>query len=119
MKSRREAGEEGLKAHPAKGATPRLTPEQQARIPEVLAKGAAAYGFTGDAWTSRRLAVAIKREFGVNYHPDHCGYLVRKMGLSLQKPVVRASQRNEPAIASWKNLQWPRLKKKPNRKNAR
>jgi hypothetical protein len=23
----------------------------------------------------------------VSYHPDHCGYLVRKMGLSLQKPV--------------------------------
>ncbi|HEU5378990.1 MAG TPA: winged helix-turn-helix domain-containing protein, partial [Ktedonobacteraceae bacterium] len=106
MKSGREKGEEGLKAHPAKGAMPRLTREQQAHIPEVLAKGAAAYGLTGDAWTSRRLAVAIKREFGVTYHPDHCGYLVRKMGLSLQKPTVRASLRNEQAIAHWKTQQW-------------
>lgn len=119
MKSGREAGEDGLKAHPAKGVPSRLTQEQQASIPVVLAKGAAAYGFQGDVWTSRRLAVAIKREFGVSYHPDHCGYLVRKMGFSLQKPAVRATQRNEPAIEHWKNQQWPRLKKKPNKKSAR
>jgi transposase len=117
MKSGREEGEEGLKAHPAPGAMSRLNAEQQAQIPDVLAKGATAYGFVGDAWTSRRLAVAIKREFGVSYHPDHCGYLVRKMGLSLQKPVVRASQRNEPAIEHWKRHRWPDLKKKPNERS--
>ena len=74
MKSGREGGEDALKAHPAKGATPRLTAEQQAQIPAVLAKGASAYGFRGEVWNSRRLAVAIKREFGVSSHPDHCGY---------------------------------------------
>jgi transposase len=119
MKSGREGGEDGLKAHPAKGATSRLTQEQQAQIPEVLAKGAAAYGFQGDVWTSRRLAVAIKREFGVNYHPDHCSYLARKMGFSLQKPVIRASQRNEQAIAHWKGHHWSGLKKKPSKKSVR
>jgi transposase len=85
----------------------------------VLAKGATAYGFVGDVWNSRRLAVAIKREFGVSYHPDHCGYLVRKMGYSLQKPVKRATQRNEQAIERWKVQQWPQLKKKPNKKSVR
>jgi len=40
MKSGREGGEEALKAHPAKGARPRLTAVQQAHIPTVLAKGA-------------------------------------------------------------------------------
>ncbi|HEU5380356.1 MAG TPA: winged helix-turn-helix domain-containing protein [Ktedonobacteraceae bacterium] len=119
MKSGREKGEDGLKAHPAPGAAARLTAEQQARIPDILAKGATAYGFEGNAWTSRRLAVAMKREFGVSYHPDHCGYLVRKMGFSLQKPIVRASQRNEQAIEHWKVHHWPRLKKKPTRRNAR
>jgi transposase len=117
MKSRREKGEEGLKAHPAKGATPRLTTEQQAQIPGVLEKGATAYGFDGDAWTSRRVAVAFKREFGVSYHPDHCGYLVRKMRLSLQKPAVQATQRNESAIERWKNHRWPDLKKKRSEKS--
>jgi transposase len=114
----REGGEEALKAHPAKGATPRLTAQQQAQIPLLLAKGAPAYGFRGEVWTSRRLAVAIKRAFGVSYHPDHCGYLVRKMGYSMQKPVERATQRNEQAIEYWKTHNWPLLKKKPSKNNA-
>lgn len=113
VKSGREGGEEALKAHPAKGARPRLTAEQQAQIPAVLARGASAYGFGGEVWNSRRLAAAIKQEFGVSYHPDHCGYLVRKLGYSMQKPLIRATQRNEEAIKRWKAQQWPRLKKSP------
>ena len=117
MTRARMGGEEALKAHPAPGAKARLTAEQQAQIPAVLAKGAAAYGFEGDVWNSRRLAVAFKREFDVSYHPDHCGSLVRKMGYSLQKPITRASQRNEQAIERWKTQRWPRLKKKPSKNN--
>jgi transposase len=119
MKRGREGGEKALKAHPAKGATPRLTAAQQAQIPLMLAKGAPAYGFRGEVWTSRRLAVAIKQEFGVGYHPDHCGYLVRKMGYSMQKPVERATQRNEQAIEHWKTYHWPTLKKKLSKKSGR
>ncbi len=119
MKSGREGGEEALKAHPAKGARPYLTAEQQAQIPAVLAKGAAAYRFRGEVWNSRRLAVAIKQEFGVSYHPDHCGYLVRKMGYSMQKPMQRATQRHEQAIEHWQAHHWPRLKKKPSKKTVR
>lgn len=48
MKSARAGGEEALKAHPTPGARPRLTAEQQAQIPAVLAKGASAYGFVGE-----------------------------------------------------------------------
>jgi transposase len=119
MKCGREGGEDALKAHPAQGARPRLTAEQRAYIPAVLAKGAPAYGFRGEVWNSRRLAVAIKQEFGVSYHPDHCGYLVRKMGYSMQKPVERATQRNERAIEHWKVHHWPQLKKKPSKKSGR
>ena len=36
---------EALKAHLPKGVSPRLTAEQKAQIPELLAKGAEAYGF--------------------------------------------------------------------------
>jgi transposase len=116
MKCGREGGEDALKAHPAQGARPRLTAEQRAYIPAVLAKGAPAYGFRGEVWNSRRLAVAIKQEFGVSYHPDHCGYLVRKMGYSKQKPAERATQRNERAIEHWKAHHWPQLKKRLNGK---
>jgi transposase len=119
MKNASEGGEEALKAHPAKGAKPRLTAEQQAQIPAMLAKGAPAYGFRGEVWNSRRLEQVIKQEFGVSYHPDHCGYLVRKMGYSMQKPVERATQRDEQAIEHWKVHHWSQLKKKPSKKSGR
>lgn len=116
MKKAREGGKEALKAHPAPGAKPRLTAEQRAQIPAVLAKGASAYGFRGEMWSGKRLAVAFQKEFGISYHPDHCGYLVRTLGYSKQKPDVRASQRKEVVIERWKAQQWPQLKKKPNRR---
>ncbi|HEY1351673.1 MAG TPA: winged helix-turn-helix domain-containing protein [Ktedonobacteraceae bacterium] len=118
MKSARAGGGEALKAHPAPGARPKRSAEQQAHIPAVLAKGASASGCAGEVWNSRRLAVALKRAFGVSAHPDHCGYLVRKMGDRMQKPIERATQRNEQAMEVWKTQQWPR-QKKPNKNSAR
>jgi transposase len=36
---------------------------------------------------------------------------VRSLGLSLQKPMRLANQRDEEAIRRWKEERWPELKK--------
>ena len=115
VKRGREGGIEALKAHPPTGVSRRLTAEQKAQIPELLARGAEAYGFRGDVWTASRVAEVIKRTFGVRYHRDHVGKLMREAGWSRQKPVERASQRNEEAIKNWSEERWPDIKKKPSR----
>jgi len=117
IKRGREGGEEALKAHPPKGVSPRLTAEQKAQIPPLLAKGAEAYGFRGDVWTASRVAEVIKRTFGVRYHRDHVGKLMRKAGWSRQKPVERASQRNDEAIKKWSDERWPEIKKSRSRES--
>jgi transposase len=119
VKKAREGGEETLKAHPPKGTPSRLTPEQKAQIPRLLAKGAQAYGFRGDVWTANRVAHVINQTFGVHYHRDHVGRLLREAGWSRQQPVERATQRNEEAIKDWYEQRWPALKKKPKRKSGR
>ena len=111
MKRAREEGVEGLRHKPPPGATPRLSEQQRAQLPELLAQGAQAYGFRGDVWTCERVAIVIRKEFGVLYHPAHVSRLVRKSGLSLQKPMRRANQRDEEAIERWKEHRWPSLKK--------
>src|SRR5213080_823102 len=111
LKRGREGGLEALKAHPPKGVSPRLTAEQKAQIPELLAKGAEAYGFRGDVWTARRVAEVIFRTFGVRYHRDHVGRLLREAGWSRQQPIERASQRDEEAIKEWYEQRWPAIKK--------
>ena len=64
-------------------------------------------------WTCARVAEAIRKEFGVSYHPAHVSRVVRALRLSLQKPMRRASQRDEEAIRHWKEERWPELKKGP------
>jgi transposase len=111
MKRGREGGVEALKRQPAPGATPRLSEQGRARLPELLQRGAQAHGFRGEVWTCERVAEVIRREFGVSYHPAHVSRLVRASGLSLQKPSRRANQRDEEAIERWKEEKWPSLKK--------
>lgn len=65
MKRTRQGGVEALKRQPAPGAAPRLSEEQRARVPELLERGAEAYGFRGEVWTCGRVAEVIRREFGV------------------------------------------------------
>jgi len=111
MRRGREGGEEALKSRPRLGAAPKLTAEQRAQIPVLLARGAEAFGFRGDVWTAKRVATVIRREFGVRYHPSHVGKLLRAAGWSIQKPIQRASQRNEAAIEAWRTERWPALKR--------
>lgn len=112
LKRRQEGGAEALRTRPQPGPTPRLTAEQQAQLPELLARGAEAFGFRGDVWTTRRVADVIWRTFGVRYHPDYVGHLLREAGWSRQQPVERATQRDEEALRRWYDERWPALKKK-------
>jgi transposase len=67
MKRARQGGVQALKRQPAPGALPRLSEEQRAKVPELLERGA--YGFRGEVWTCERVAIVIRKEFGVSYHP--------------------------------------------------
>jgi transposase len=101
MKRAREEGVEGLRHKPPPGAAPRLSEEQRAKVPELLERGAPAYGFRGEVWTCARVAEVIRREFGVSYHPAHVSRLVRKLGLSLQRSrcVGPTSETRRPSSA--------------------
>jgi transposase len=70
MKRAREGGGvEALKRQPAPGARPRLSEDERHKVPELLARGAEAHGFRGEVWTCERVAIVIRKEFGISYHP--------------------------------------------------
>jgi transposase len=114
----RAGGREALRSHPPPGPTPKLTEAQRSALPGVLAKGAEAYDFVGDVWTTKRIAVVIKRVFGVSYHPAHISRLMRQLGWTVQKPLLRSSQRNETQVAAWRDQTWPALSAKPSPRGA-
>src|SRR5260370_32858475 len=55
LKRGREGGREALRRHAAPGAASKLSAEQLAKLPELLARGAEAYGFRGARWTRARI----------------------------------------------------------------
>ncbi len=115
----REKGLAGLRSRKGGGPKPRLSEGQLKCLPEFLERGPEAYGFRGDVWTRARVRVVIKREFGVTYSKEHVGRLLGQIGWSRQKPVERASQRDEEEIIRWHEETWPELEKKPSASSER
>jgi transposase len=112
IKRGRVGGIDALQTQPRPGPTPRLSAEQRAQIPGVLARGAEASGFRGDVWTATRIADVLWRTFGVRYHRDHVSRLLRQIGWSRQQPIERATQRNAQAIEGWYEQRGPAIKKR-------
>jgi transposase len=108
-------GVEALRSHPAAGPAPRLAAEQKRLIPEFLWHGPEAYGFRGRVWTCARIALVIEEEFGVRYHKDHVGRLLKELGWTPQIPIRRAVQRDESAIQRWRAEVWPDLRDRARR----
>jgi transposase len=98
------------KRHP--GPKSKLSASQKVQLRKILVRGARAAGFATDLWTCPRVAQVVERTFGVSYHPDHLGRILHDMGFSPQKPLRRARERDESAIARWRKRDWPRIKKR-------
>lgn len=108
----RDGGPQALRAHPSPGHPPKLSAAQKALIPEFLWHGAEAYGFRGQVWTCARVARVIEEEFGVRYHKDHVGRLLKELRWTPQVPIRRALQRDEEAIQRWRTEVWPELRRR-------
>ena len=102
------------RARSAGNARARLPRTRWRELQTLLRQGAEAHGFHGALWTRERVAVLIRRHFGVAYSPRHVGRLLQAMNWSVQKPLRRARQRDEAKIARWRTECWPALQAKPN-----
>jgi transposase len=105
----REGGPEVLLSQPAPGHAPRLSAAQKGLIPEFLWHGPESYGFRGEVWTCARISKVLEEEFGVRYHKDHVGRLMKELRWTPQAPITRAIQRDKKAIRRWRDERWPEL----------
>jgi transposase len=106
-----QGGRQALKRARRAGRPPKLSVADRKRIVQGLKRGPEALGYRTGLWTARRVADLIQRECGVKYSTVHAWRLLRALGWTPQRPVGRAFERNEAAIAHWKRERWPRLKK--------
>jgi transposase len=78
-----------------------------------LLAGPQANGYPTDLWTCPRIAELIRQQYGVRYHVDSIGRLLRRLDFSPQRPIKQAAERDEAVIRHWIEMDWPRIKKTP------
>jgi len=107
----REGGKAALRKAGRAGRLPKLDAGQPRQPNAMLVAGPESFGYPTPLWTCPSVAEVIEAEFGVRCHPGHVWKLLRALGFRCQRPVGRAIERDEKAIAEWKQKRWPAMKK--------
>ena len=105
-------GIDGLASRGPSGAQPKLSRDQLRSVERLLLQGAGAVGYETDLWTLGRVRDVIRKRTRVVYHPGHVWKILHALGWSSQKPVRRARERDEAAIAHWQKVTWPVIQKR-------
>jgi transposase len=112
-------GTDALCSRGPTGPTPKVSDAQLGQVEQALLKGATANGFVGELWTLNRVGTVIERLTGVRHHPAHVWAVLRhRLGWSVQRPVRRATERDQAAIDRWVAKDWPRIKQNADRRGA-
>jgi transposase len=78
----------------------------------VLEVGPAVWGWEDQCWTLARIAELVRRRFKVEYTLAGVDVLLHRLGWSVQVPARRAAERDEAAIAAWREEAWPVVKRR-------
>jgi transposase len=103
-------GKRALASKGAGGARCKLAPAQVRELEAVLEAGPAAWGWTDQCWTLARIGELVHERFGADYTLAGLDLLLHRLGWSVQVPARRAAERDEAAIAAWKQEAWPVIK---------
>src|SRR5664280_1441521 len=103
----------GLKAllsRPATGRPRSLTPRQEQQVFRwVNGKDPRQYGLDFGLWTRSVVASLIERKFELRLGLTAVGELLARLGLTPQKPLQRAYQRDPDAIDRWQQETFPAI----------
>lgn len=97
----------------SKGSGRSLTPEQERYIRlRIIDKSPDQLKLPFALWTREAVVEFIFNQYGFRMPVRTVGDYLKRWGMSPQKPVKRAYQRSEPAVARWLNEEYPAIKSK-------
>lgn len=112
-------GLRALRSRPCTGRPRSLSPRQEAQVLRwINGRDPRQYGLDFGLWTRRIVAQLIEQKFGVELGVTAVGALLAKLGLTPQKPLQRAYQRDPEAIERWQREVYPALARKAKRQGA-
>ena len=112
-------GLEALRSRKAGGRPRKLTAVQERKVLRWIdGKDPRQYGFDFGLWTRKAVSDLMARKFGVRLSLASTGYLLARLGLTPQKPLQRAYERDPEEIAAWKDEVYPKLAVRAKRRGA-
>lgn len=117
--SHREGGEAAIASRKASGRPPTLDEKQTARLRRTITgKNPAQLNLGPALWTLPLVGQLIERMFGVTLDPTTVGRTLRRLGLTPQRPLRQAFQRDDAQCAHWATDEFPRIVREAKRKQA-
>ena len=108
--SKPSVGLSALCSRPATGRPRSLTPRQEQQVFRwVNGRDPRQYGLDFGLWTRSLVAEPIEQKFHIRLGATAVGELLAKLGLTPQKPLQRAYQRDPEAIEKWRREQFPAI----------
>ena len=105
-------GIRALRSTKGTGRPRRLTPRQESQVFRwVNGRDPRQYGLDFGLWTRAIMAELIEKKFGMALGLTAVGELLARLGLTPQKPLQRAYQRDPEAIDQWQQETFPALAK--------
>jgi transposase len=107
----REGGTQALETKPLTGRPKKLNGRQIKKIYDIVTmKNPLQLKFEFALWTRDMVRDLIRDQFNVKLSLVSVGRLLKKMGLSPQKPLHRAYQQDPEVVEQWLNSEFPRIK---------
>jgi transposase len=104
-------GPAALETKKTPGPASRLSPTQMSQLYAIVTGcDPRQLGFDAGLWTRKIIRDLIRREFGVGFSEVQVGRLLQKMGLSAQRPLYRAYQRDPERVEEWKKAGYPEIR---------
>lgn len=86
-----------------RGSKPRLSKNDKMKLVQYMRiKKATDYGFAADLWTKWSLQAMITDVFGVHYHENYIWSIMKELGFSSQKPILKDYGKDAKKVKAFK-----------------